>query len=73
MTNNHGGKRAGAGSGGPRPGAGRKPQSFALKLGDSFYVTLPGVHGDAWTVTEIHRNYILLKAYHSDDIMRIER
>jgi hypothetical protein len=42
---NHGGKRAGAGSGGPRPGAGRPPARVSVRRGQTVLVQLTAPDG----------------------------
>lgn len=50
----------------PKPGSGRKPQSFTLKLGDVFFVCLSNPDGkgvlpsEIWTVSEITRSHVKL-------------
>lgn len=55
-------------------GPGRKPQSFTLKLGDSYYVGTRdkdgnGVGmGEVWTVTEITRTHVVMTSNTGDRV-----
>lgn len=52
----------------PKPGSGRKPQSFTLKVGDALFVWAKDANGKqsgssmVWTVTAIDRQHIDLVA-----------
>lgn len=48
-----GGRRAGAGSGGPRPGAGRPRMRFTARPGTIYTVTWPGREPEHWTLVGI--------------------
>lgn len=62
----------------PKPGSGRKPKSFTLKLDDSYYVGTRdkdgnGVGpGEVWTVAEITRTHVVM-ASNTGDRVRLVR
>lgn len=76
MTNsNHGGPRPKTSDSdqrgrhhSPKPGSGRTPKSFTLKLGDVFFCGMSNpegkgvLPGEIWTVVEITRSHVKLKS-----------
>lgn len=62
----------------PKPGSGRKPESFRLKLGDKLFVATKDADGNPvdnaqlWTVAEIDRNWLTINSDNGDTI-RIRR
>lgn len=77
-TTTHGGPRPKTreddARGGARVGAGPKPKSFTLKLGDAFYTTTRSAEGRAvgmgelWTVAEITRTHVIMQSDTGDTI-----
>lgn len=67
MSNNHGGKREGAGSGGARPGAGRPKTRFNFGAkGDGFVIERGMVNElpsppEVWKVAAVHEDYFELE------------
>lgn len=63
----------------PKPGSGRKPKSFTLKLGQKLFV---GAHDKdgvgiadeyAWTVTDIDRTHVTIRSDVSGNTYRLVR
>lgn len=56
----------------PKPGSGRKPKSFTLKLGDVFFKSQRDANGNGiipseiWTVTEITRSHVVMSSSNGD-------
>lgn len=63
----------------PKPGSGRKPKSFTLKLDDGFYVGRKTKDGkgvspaEVWIVTEISRTHVILTDHITGDMIRLVR
>lgn len=70
-----GGKRVGAGSGGPRPGAGRPQSTITIRMGDRLLISRRDDNGatpsEVATVTKIQRGVITLTLEEGDIITLI--
>lgn len=58
----------------PKPGSGRKPNRFAVKVGDDFFVTTVTAEGlsvfpsAVWQVAEITRSHVIFVADNGDRV-----
>lgn len=81
ITKNHGGPRpkqreddARGKHHSPKPGSGRKPERFAVKVGDGFSVHTVTAEGlsvfpsAVWQVAEITRSYVIFTADNGDRV-----
>lgn len=56
----------------PKPGSGRKPTTFTLKLDDKFYKSQQDdngngiLPGELWTVTKIERTHVIFTSDNGD-------